>query len=479
MKQITSLGIGLITFFIILIHPCQSDAQNANTADIIAHQDILEQDHTGYAAVLNDIPNDPLFFRQWYLNNTGNNLDNVSSKPGADINIFEAWQLTKGSENIVVAILDTGLDLDRDEFNGRIWVNNDEIPDNGIDDDRNGYIDDINGWNFVNETNRPFDNGGHGTAIAGVIAANTNNGSSISGIDQFCKIMVCKVLKPDRSGLYSDWAEGIYYAVDNGADVINMSMVGDVDLPVLSNAVRYAYDNGVVIVASTGNSNQEVQLYPAGYSTTIAVGATDPDDNRSNSFFGSASSGSNYGTHIDFVAPGNYIYTPGLNNTTSIWAGTSMSAAMVTGTISLILSLQSQLKPDEIKALLIASSNDEIGRNNQDLPGWDKYYGYGRIDAGKALTILESDGVPREEFELVVYPIPSNGFVSVSGILESFTTLQIRLFDITGRTIRGYRLNPESRNLALDFDFSDLRSGVYFLSINNGRRVQLTKLILQ
>lgn len=334
-------------------------------------------------------PNDDQYQRQWGLHNTGI-LSMTPALPGADIDMENAWEITQGDSNIIVAVIDEGAKMDHPEFAGRIWINKEEIRNNGIDDDQNGYVDDYNGWDFANKDNDATDDQGHGTNVAGIIGANGNNSIGFAGVDWKAKLMILKALDQDGNGLYSWWTEAITYAVDHGARVINLSLGGSSASTSLQNAVKYALDHGVVVVACMMNTNSDVTYYPAAYTGVIAVGSTNPDDSRSSPFPWSATSGSNYGNHISVSAPGNYIY--GLDyqsntNYTSYWAGTSQAAPHVAGVAALLLAQDAKRTPAQIKSILETTAEDLVGKSSEDTQGWDKYHGYGRINAFLALSV--------------------------------------------------------------------------------------------
>jgi subtilisin family serine protease len=234
---------------------------------------------------------------------------------------------------------------------------------------------------------------GHGTNVSGIIGANGNNATGYAGVDWNCKLMNLKALNSNNFGYYSWWADAIYYAVDNGAKIINMSLSGTGYSSTLQNAINYALSQNVTVVAAMSNENSSTVNYPAGFPGVIAVGSTDPNDTRSNPFFWSATSGSNYGSHISVVAPGNYIF--GLNyqsntNYDYYYGGTSQATPHVTGLAALLLAGNASLKPDQIKTIIEITAEDRVGNSNEDSPGWDQYYGYGRINAFKALSLSPS-----------------------------------------------------------------------------------------
>lgn len=346
-------------------------------------------------------PNDEMFYKQWYLQNSGSVEPSSSggfAKIGADIKILNTWEIEKGSEEVIIAILDSGIKDDHPDLSSRIWINKSELPGNGIDDDLNGYVDDYKGWDFAYDDKRPDDGFGHGTNIATVIGAATNNLIGYSGIDQRCKLMNCKNLNADNSGEYGWWAESIKYAVDNGANIINMSEGGDDFSQTLKTAIEYALESGVMVNAAMMNKGDSRDYYPASFKGVFAVGATDTDDRRCKRF--SWGGGSCWGKHISVVAPGNKIY--GLDyesddNYDVYWSGTSQSTAIVSGIASLLLAQNPSRSADDLKRIIKLSSRDLVGDLREDKPGWDQYYGYGRVDSYNALTYENDVDIRKEE----------------------------------------------------------------------------------
>ncbi len=335
------------------------------------------------------IPNDEFFYKQWYLQNNGsiNPSSKNQSKAGADINMVKAWDIEKGSSDIIVAILDSGIKTSHPELRFRLWTNTNEIPDNGIDDDGNGYVDDYKGWDFAYDDNNTEDGFGHGSNIASIIGSEGNNGIGFAGVNFRCKLMNCKNLSSNNSGEYVWWAESIKYAVDNGARIINMSEGGDTNSKTLKIACEYAIKKGVLINAAMMNRGDNQDYYPASYKGVFAVGATDTDDNRCAKF--SWGGGSCWGNNISVVAPGNKIYGvdyEDITNFDSYWSGTSQSTAIVSGLESLLLAQNPNRTDEEVKNIITSTAKDQIGESKEDSPGWDPYYGFGRIDAYLALT---------------------------------------------------------------------------------------------
>ena len=430
----------------------------------------------GKRMLLQTVPNDNYFSRQYGLVNDGS-FDRAPAKPDADIDMDLAWDIETGDDSIIVAVLDSGLKLDHPELSGRLWINSNESSD-GNDTDTNGYADDLHGWDFANNDNDPTDDQGHGTNVTGIIGADAQNNLGYAGVDWHCRLMVCKVLDGENSGYYSWWAEAIYYAVDNGAKVINMSLGGSSYSNTLKDTVEYAYENGVVVVACMMNENTHEPYYPAKYETTIAVGATNPDDKRAAPFFWSETSGSNYGNHLDVVAPGNYIY--GLNyqsNTkfNTYWGGTSQATPLVAGLSALLLAQDPTRSPDEIRNILRNTAEDQVGDATEDVEGFDIYYGYGRINAEQALlqnslAFEEAERLP----DLHIYPNPFSDQIGIKN-MEAIQTLVIyNLFGVELRRLK----NPGEDYLTVNL--ADLSNGLYIASfLDSGGKVLYSKKLVK
>jgi len=263
-----------------------------------------------------------------------------------------AWAAGITGAGITVAVLDTGVDYLHPDIDANIWTNTREVAGNGIDDDRNGFIDDILGWDFAYNDNDPSDLNGHGTHVAGTIAAE-KNGFGQTGVAYNAKIMPVKVLSDTGSGSFSNVARGIRYAADNGADVINLSLGGSTGSFELLEAVRYANARGAVLVMSSGNSRGATPGFPAAYAAEagLAVGAVD-----SNGTFASFSNQAG-SVEIDYVtAPGVNIYSLSPNNAYRSLSGTSMAAPHVAGVAALLLSYRPELTPVQLESLLISTT---------------------------------------------------------------------------------------------------------------------------
>ncbi len=340
-------------------------------------------------------PNDDIFvngYEDWiygdYIPQWG--LYNEGSR--ADIHAPEAWSITTGSPNVPIAIIDTGCDYTHPDLAAKIWTNPREVPNNGIDDDHNGFIDDTMGWDFVNSDNDPMDDNVdpygfgmklfHGTFTSGVAAAETNNSIGMAGVAWGCPIVPIKVMAADGSGLESDVAAGVTYAVDMGIKVLNMSLAGTDDVPALKNAVDYAWQHGALCICASGNEGVSTDMYPACYSTALAVGASNESDQRCTATdWGDG--GSNYGSYLDVVAPGTKIIGPSsmLEPQTYYYNdGTSAAAPFVSGTAALLWSAHPEWTNQKV-FLQLTRTADDISP-----AGWDQYTGFGRINAYRALT---------------------------------------------------------------------------------------------
>ncbi len=434
-----------------------------------------EPDHKGSGGGTKSIiPNDQYYFRQWGLKNDGT-FSLSPSISGADIDMENAWDIEQGDTTIIVGIIDSGTKLDHPEFTGRIWINYSEIPNNGIDDDNNGYIDDVKGWDFANSDNNPTDDYGHGTHVAGIIGANGNNSIGYAGVDWNCKLMTLKGLNNNNSGYYSWWADAIYYGVDNGANVINMSLGGSSTSTTLQNAVNYALNNNVVVVVCMMNTNSNTVYYPAGFTGVIAVGSTNSNDRRSNPFFWSSTSGSNYGSHISVVAPGNYIYGLDYQSNTqygSYWGGTSQAAPHVSGLASLLLAQNPSRTPAQIKSIIETTAEDQVGTISEDTPGWDQYYGHGRINAFNALStgVTSISTLDFHNETVLIFPNPTSQNFTVTFPLA---TKQIQILNSLGQSLLIRNVTDQTKN---DFQLTD--NGIYFMQISTDRQTISKKIIV-
>lgn len=328
----------------------------------------------------------------------------------------EAWDYTVGSSTVVVAVIDTGVDILNPDLADNIWVNTDEVPNNGVDDDNNGYVDDVHGWNIVENNNdvsianiTEADDAGavnHGTLLAGLIGASGDNGVLGAGLSWHVSIMPLRAVNNSGGGDLVDIARAVNYAVDNGASIINLSFVGFTTEPALTAALYRAYQKGVLVVAAAGNSRNDssgnenltkVKQYPIcldyDYMQNWVLGVASVSASDTLSYFG------DYGSCIDISAPGEKIYStqkvsaqPGFEKDfDGGWYGTSFSAPLVAGTAALIKSIRPEWTAKEITETLLKSADDIDYLN----PGFAGQLGYGRLNTGKAVRLaIESKSKP-------------------------------------------------------------------------------------
>ncbi len=319
------LCIGLLILLVSVILGVPGASANSSEVTVAGRISPL----TTSGLVVQAVSNDTLLSEQWYLDR---------------LNVFRAWDITTGS-GTTVAVIDTGANLTHIDLRGQYWVNTDEIPDNGRDDDANGFVDDVHGYNFADDDTNLVDEHGHGTGVASIIAGHANNGTGIAGISWQTKIMVIKSLNQDGGGDFSDVIEGIHYAVDNGAKIINMSFGSPSTHSDLRQAISYALNRGVIVVAASGNASDDEVYYPAAYTGVIAVGATDRRDRRSDF--------SNYGSDLDVSAPGEDITMAGLGTRDYFTgSGSSFAAAQISGLVNLLLGRYPQLTVTQVDRLL-------------------------------------------------------------------------------------------------------------------------------
>jgi len=277
-----------------------------------------------------EIPNDPDFSKLWGLHNTGQ----TGGKSDADIDAPEAWDMEKGKQDILVAIIDTGIDYNHPDLKDNIWRNPGEIPGNNRDDDNNGFVDDVYGWDFANNDADPFDDNLHGTHVAGTIGAVGNNNRGVVGVNWRVSLMALKFLTTDGSGSTSDAIKAITYGAKMGVQIMNNSWGGGGFSQALKDAIVFARDRGVLFVAAAGNESRDTDKdpnYPSNYDVenVISVAASTSRDELA--IF------SNYGaTTVDFAAPGENIYSTVPGNSYRSLNGTSMATPHVAGAAALV-----------------------------------------------------------------------------------------------------------------------------------------------
>ncbi|MDP2656511.1 MAG: S8 family serine peptidase [bacterium] len=341
-------------------------------------------------------PNDEFYSRQGYLRS---------------INVNQAWEVTTGSQLPIIAIIDSGVDINHPDLKDSIWVNTNEIPGDNIDNDHNGFVDDINGWDFVSSSPDPrpkfgtsFISAGmeHGTILAGVAAGRGNNGIGITGISWRSRIMPLRVINSNGEGDVIAVVRAIDYAIKQKANIINLSFVGPNDSGFLEDAISRAHKAGIVIVAASGNDDHlrggldttKTKMYPACYDGTdnAVIGVASLDS------LGQKTQFSNYGSCVDVSVPGNDFYSTQLVDSYVSgfdapygggWSGTSLSTAVISGLAALILSVNSHASTADVMTALKGGC-DEIDALNVNYVG---KLGCGRVNVGKSVRLaLEQTG---------------------------------------------------------------------------------------
>jgi hypothetical protein len=332
----------------------------AETRSQYAASPLVAQAEFDHARRLAYNPNDPYYPGMWNL---------------PHMNVNTAWDTTRGSSSVLIAVIDTGCDRTHPDLAANVWVNSGEIPNNGIDDDANGYVDDVSGWDFVNLDNDPDDIYGHGTPCSGIIAAVQDNNLGVTGIAPLCKFVPLKAC--NNSGyLYDSYVvPALIYAGDAGAKVISMSFYGDDVTPAERDAIDYCWSLGALPVAAAGNDSQTFPYYPGAYEHTLAVGAHNSSDQKS--WF------SNFGNWVDVAAPGEGISAPTVGGGyTTGFAGTSAACPNAAGVAALLFSGVPGATNAQVRA---AMEDTAIGLNQAPYGVWANY---GRLDARAALDRL-------------------------------------------------------------------------------------------
>jgi len=311
-------------------------------------------------------PDDPLYPIQWSLHNTGQMYPEggrYNHPPGtadSDIDAPEAWDIITTASPIVVAVLDTGVDYNHRDLVNNMWVNQAELNGTeGVDDDENGYDDDVYGYDFYNSDSDPKDDHGHGSHCSGIIAAEGDNGLDIAGVCWDANIMALKFLGSGGSGDLAGAIQAVYYAVQNGADVISNSWGGSLGFPTaLEEAFDYAYSQGVVLVSSAGNNASNFLGYPAIFESVMAVAATNSNDEKA--------SFSSYGDMVDIAAPGVDVLSLRASGTsggtiynayTTVSSGTSMACPHVSGACAMLLSINQDMPVEEVRSILMDTTD--------------------------------------------------------------------------------------------------------------------------
>lgn len=341
----------------------------ANLLDALQNHPDVEYAEPDFIASAIGTANDPLFTQgsEWHL---------------SKIQAPSAWDISTGSTGVVVAVVDTGVRASHPDLAGKVLAG---------------------GYDFVANDADPTDENGHGTAVAGTVAPASNNSLGVAGVAWANPILPIRVLDASGSGTYSAISNGITYAADHGARIINLSLGGTSSSRTLQSAVNYAWNKQCVIIAAAGNNGNDIAVYPAACTNVVAVSATDSSDVRP--------TWSNYGSYVDVSAPGVSIATLYGADQYASWSGTSFSSPVTSGVVALMASANPLLTNAQIVDLLLKNS-DDIGA-----PGYDVYYGYGRVNAFRAVTAARNYSTADTTAPVVSITSPANGS-TVSGTVN-------------------------------------------------------------
>ena len=352
---------------------------------------------------------DPLFEKLWGLSNTGNNEPDRNGGSsgsvgvaGADVNADKAWAITKGSKNVVIAVIDTGIDYNHDDLKGNIWVNTKEIAGNNKDDDGNGFIDDIHGWNAFAKNGNPMDGNSHGTHCSGTIGAKHGNGVGVAGVMNDVSLMAVKFLSDEGSGNLADAVIAIDYATKMNVDIMSNSWGGGGFSQALEDSIKAAKAKGILFVAAAGNdgtNNDSAPHYPSNYQVdnVVSVAAhTNQDSLATFSCFGKRT--------VHVAAPGHNILSTTPGNTYKVYSGTSMATPHVSGVLGLYIAQNGRQDVKSVRDRLMATTVPAGAYRKSTIAG-------GRVDAYNFLTDTR---IPRQG--------PDEGAWRIEALKEIFET---------------------------------------------------------
>lgn len=390
-----------------------------------------------------------------------------------------AWDIEQGSANVVVAIIDNGVNYNHEDIAPNRWENPGEIAGNGFDDDLNGYTDDKFGYDVADGDGDPAppSNGDvpfvHGSHCAGIASARANNNTGVSGLGFNVSIMSVKATRDNTDGnTLSGAYEGVDYAISAGADIISMSFGSANSFLTFEVLVNEAQANGIMMVAAAGNDNTDEDYFPASYPYVFSVGATDQNDVRANF--------SNYGSNIDVMAPGVSIKSCFFQTTSSYGnlSGTSMSCPLVAGLAGLLMSYDSSLTVNEVKTF-IRNGCDNIDAQN---PDFTSDIGSGRINAFRSLQLaagLSLEDLDTDNFTFSVYPNPSDDFFIFQPDQALPEPSELTLVDMSGKVALTESFGIVFPNTKLRVNHALLGSGVYIMNFTIGDFTARRRVVIQ
>ena len=400
---------------------------------------VEEFEENGFIYIDGTVPNDSRYGSLWGMHK---------------IQASDAWDVTTGNKNVVVAVIDTGVDLNHYDIAPNKWVNSDEIPGNGIDDDGNGYIDDVNGWDFANNDNNPYDDHGHGTHCAGTIGGAGNDGQGVVGVNWKVSIMAVKFLTSSGSGTYSAAINSIRYAVDNGAVISSNSWGGYSCSSCLSSIINYARSKNHLLIAAAANDNNnndgQYKAYPCSYTqdNVVCVAATDSSDRRAGF--------SNYGrTNVDLAAPGVGILSSLPGNRFASWSGTSMATPHVSGVAALIKAADLSMNYADIKNVIMNS----VDKKPEYSGLW---VSEGRLNAKKAISSVNNPPAAPLGVNLVTN---NDNSVTVQWAANSEDDMEGYVV-YYGTSSRNYPQSYDTHSLDTSATITDLTNGqLYYFAV--------------
>lgn len=427
-----------------------------------------------YEITLNRRPNDARYPQQWSLNNTGQ----TGGTPGADISAEKAWDIFTGSSEVVVAVLDTGVDYNHPDLRNNMWVNPRELAGNALDDDGNGFLNDIHGWDFSDGDNDPMDIDGHGTHVAGTIAAATNNAIGIAGVAWNSKIMALKIFSNTGSGFTSASIDAIQYMTrmksQFGINIVasNNSYGGYGFSQAERDAIEQSINAGILFVASAGNESNNNDIFPAfpasyGLDGIISVAATDHNDVLAGF--------SNFGaTRVDIAAPGVDVLSTLPGGGYGLLSGTSMASPHVAGVAALLAGLNPELSVSELKAAILLGADPLDSLKGTSATG-------ARLNAHKSLLVSSLPARTSTDVDIFQFKLGTGerAFIDVA-TQNSGLEAALQIFDSRGepQTFRNFRGDdvtisgnegPDGTWVGRDptADFTALKPGVYYAAVSS------------